>query len=166
MAFTKRKTGPKTTGAGPTNGDILYAGRTADKLSLSAKIYRDAFVREYIKDFDGRGAVIRLGGTHSTAKTRACQLLREPYVATLLDDTIRKLQPTDIVTRGQVMAKMWDLANTAEESGARVTACANVAKMLGMDRVKEEENQAPIGVMLVPMMSVSDWAASAAVAQA
>lgn len=147
----------------------LYESRTAETLCESAKILRDAFCREYIKDFNGRKAMSRLGFAHTdTLRQRASQFLREPYVQQQLDKLLRQLRPEDVVTRGQVMAAMWKEANDyGNEGGVRVSALAHLARMLGMDKGKEEKSsETPIGVMLVPVISIDEWSTSAAAAQA
>lgn len=147
----------------------LYDSRTDESLDEKAKIYRDAFCREYIKDFHGSKALFRLGYTNAkSAPTRACQLLREPYVANRIHELVRQLQPTDIVTRGQVMAKLWEEANDySNEGGVRVQATAHIAKMLGMmDKAKDESDAPSVGVMFVPCSgSPQEWEAAASMAQ-
>jgi hypothetical protein len=147
--------------------DILYENRTAETLSLSARIFRDAFIREYIKDFNATKSLIRLGcENHKAASVQGCQLLREPYVAKKLDETIRQLQPTDVVTRQQVMAGLWEEANSPKNYGdTRVRALAHIGKMLGMGREENQQNTSS-GVMLVPMTASDDWGKIAAAAQA
>ncbi len=131
-------------------------------------LYRDAFVREYIKDFNAKNAMHRLGVEHpTTARNQGGKLLREKYVLQRLDETVRQLQPTDIVSRGQVMSAMWKEANDPLNTGSeRISAIAHCAKMLGMDRTKtEEDTTLPMNVMMIPVMNVEDWAASAIAAQ-
>lgn len=148
----------------------IYDHRTEDNLKEHAKLFRQAFVREYIKDYHAAMALARCGheGSVTTLRNRSSQLLREPYVQCLLDEMVRTLRPEDVVTRQQVMSRMWAEANDpCNTGGERIVACAHVGKMLGMYQDnKEENNQTPIGVMLIPVMDVKDWSASAAQAQA
>jgi Terminase small subunit len=152
---------------GPTHTEELYDARTDANLSEASKIYRDAFVMSYIQDFDVAKALFRIGYTnHKTARSRGCQLIREPYVANKIKETVRSLKETDIVARSEVMARLWEEANNpANEGGTRVQAAAHVAKMLGMMAVKEDKEIAPVGVMLVPCMAVEDWEQAATVSQ-
>lgn len=143
--------------------------RTEEQLTESAKIFRDRFVMEYIKDFRGDLAVIRCGHPNpKSAKTRAYQLLREPYVARKLNDTVRTLRTEDVVQRQEVMARLWEESNNPSNlCGTRVAALAHVAKMLGMFLNKENDNHsAPMGVMFIPCTSPEDWASVAPTAQA
>ena len=134
-------------------------------LTHEERVFRDAFVRSYIQDFNGKNAAIRIGIPALLASAKAAVLLREVYVRVKLMDTVRTLQPSDVVTRGQVMAHMWHLANNAWDDSAKVAATAHVAKMLGMDRAEEKTSEAPANVMFVPVMSIQDWQATALTAQ-
>lgn len=140
--------------------------RTADNLSESARVFRDAFIREYIVDYNGKAALARCGIENPvTAGVRASQLLREPYVAARLSALVRELRPVDVVTRGQVMSAMWKEANTAFLCSSRVAALAHLAKMLGMME-SAEAPAGPIAVMFIPSTSPADWAIAAPAAQA
>lgn len=161
--------GPRAGQPGASQTEELYSSRTDATLSVADKTYRDAFCREYIKDFNATAALARIGCRIKNLRTRASHLLREPYVANKIDELVRRLQPMDVVTRQQVMAQMWKEANDERNFGlARVTACAHVGKMLGMYKAEDEveRHAAPVGVMMIPVMSVTDWQSSAATAQA
>lgn len=147
---------------------IMFEQRTEQTLSEAAKIFRDAFVVSYIVDFRGSDALFRLGfqGEKKQAQVRASALLREQYVAEKLAKTIRELKPSDVVSRGQVMARLWEEANNAFDAGVRVTALAHLAKMLGMmDKVTEVQNAVTLGVMLIPMSDPNDWTTAAQASQ-
>lgn len=162
------KPGPKTDEPGESFTASVIEARTGANLRESAKAFRDAFCREYIKDFSGPSAMVRCGyqGPRTSANTRSCNLLREPYVANKIDELIRQLKPEDIVTRQQVMALMWKEANDQHNPGkVRVAALAHVATMLGMTRPKEDTGSQPIGVLLIPMVAGDDWALLAAASQ-
>lgn len=157
---------------GPTASTFteqVYSERTDETLSVQSKTYRDAFCREYIKDFCSSKALARIGCTYKNLTARGSQLLREPYVANRIDQLVRQLQVADVVQRQQVMARMWQLANDEKAASvAQVAACAHVGKMLGMfkEEKAETENTIPIGVMMIPVLSVDDWQATATTAQA
>jgi len=144
----------------------IYSKRTEETLSQPAKDFRDAFIREYLKDFRADHALARVGfvGATNTLKSRGTKLLKEPYVQSRLDLALRTVSPTDVVTRGQVMGALWKEANDPENSGSeRIAALGHVGKMLGMGR-EEDKDDTPSGVMLVPVFD--DWAAQAANSQA
>lgn len=154
----------------PSNHDfneLRYAARTEETLSETAKVYRDAFCREYIKDFNATQAVIRLGAPDKqSATTKGSILLAEGYVANQIYQLVRQLRPDDVVSRQQVMARMWLEANSDSNEGAtRVKALAHLAKMLGMMEEKKETSTVSSGVMLVPLVDVAEWQQSATIAQ-
>lgn len=151
---------------GASATEVLHSSRD-DSMTEGEKTYRDAFVREYIKDFNGTKAMVRMGYVQKNPGQRASGLLREPYVANRLYELVRQLQPTDVVQRGQVMARMWEEANDDfNPSMVRVAALAHIGKMLGMFKEeRDDSNLQPAGVMLVPCMAIAEWEQSAAVAQ-
>lgn len=157
-------------GPGISFSEELYTGRTEETLSESARIWRDAWCLEYIKDYNGPAALARMGwtGKKSTAATMTYTLIREPYVARKLDALCRQLKVEDVVTRQQVMGRMWEEANSDLNQGkVKVAALAHIANMLGMTKQKDETgNQTPIGVLLVPMHQGDDWSQIATQTQA
>ena len=150
--------------------ELRIMERTEHNLSATELVRRDAFIKEYVKDFSGKNAMLRIGYHNPKhASQVAKDLLKEPYVQQKLDEVVRKLEWTDIVSRQQVMALMWKEANNPiNEGGVRVAAIAHIAKMLGMFQGKGEDagNLMPVGVMMIPVMAASDWEHSAATAQA
>lgn len=162
-----KKPGPKPTAPGPTYTEELYDSRTDATLNEAAKIFRDAFCVQYVIDFRGDLAVIRCGHNNpKTAKVRSSQLLREPYVANKINELVRQLKPEDIVTRQQVMAKMWEEANnTGNQCSTRVAATKHIATMLGMMKQTDTHEVQPMGVMLIPAMTMEEWKQNAAITQ-
>ena len=147
-----------------SNTAIMFEQRTEQTLTESAKIFRDAFVRSYVLDYRGDLALFRLGfeGDAKSARQRASRLLTEQYVSSRLAELVRQLQPSDVVTRGQVMSALWKEANNAFEDGVRVQALAHLGKMLGMmDSASNTPNSMPMGVMVIPMIDASAWSANA-----
>lgn len=148
----------------------VLAARTGENLPSDAKSFRDAFVLEYIKDFNATAALMRLGvgnvANTQHIRNKACQLRREPYVSARIDELLKQLKPTDIVSRNQVLAALWKEANDEDNPGkTRVSALAHLANVLGMTRQKEDTNPQPVGVMVIPMTPQDDWATIAANSQ-
>lgn len=149
---------------GKSQTEELYDSRTAETLPESSKIFRDAFCNSYIIDFNGANALMRISHPSSerTCRVRASQLLREPYVANRIHELVRALKPSDVVQRGQVMARMWQEANDDSNPGkVRVAALAHVANMLGMTKPVEDKGPQAVGVLLIPMTQGDDWSAMA-----
>jgi Terminase small subunit len=142
-------------------------GRTEETLEQAEKDYRDAFVREYLIDFRGDLALVRIGCTDiKKLKQRAYILLHETYVRNEITRRLREISPEDVVKRGQVMAKLWEEANDpCNEGSTRVKATAHIAKMLGMMQNAEAAPRSTPGVMMVPVMSLEDWQQAAQIAQ-
>lgn len=149
--------------------EILYDDRNAN-LTPEAKAYREAFCRQYVIDFNATKALIRCGWSGKNPKVRASQLMREAYVANRIVAIVKNRAETDVVARNQVLAKFWEEANDADNASvARVAALAHIAKMLGMFLGKEKDDneiEDNTGVMGIPVVSVEDWANSAALMQA
>lgn len=143
----------------------MLAARTGENLTQAARTFRDVFVREYIVDFNGIAALRRMGlqNTPAYLSSRSSMLLQEPYVANRLKQLVHELQPSDIVTRNQVLMRLWEEANDYNNRGKdRITALAYIGNMLGMNKTQVEPNTQPAGVLLIPFTSEEDWAMLAA----
>lgn len=139
-------------------------------LAADQRALRDAFVHQYVIDFNGAKALCRAGcpdGNIKSVRAKASQLLGEPYVAVRIAEAIKNMRETDIVSRNQVLARVWEECNDyGNEGSTRVKALMLMAKMLGM--LKELVVDAPAtpqNVMLVPLMSADQWEAAASTAQ-
>jgi Terminase small subunit len=154
---------------GKADSAAIYEGRTEATLTASAKAFRDAFVASYVIDFHAESALVRVGftGSRAHAQTKVSQLLREPYVQNLLHKTIIDRRPEDVVTRQQVMSRMWEEANAPGNPGkVRVAALAHLASMLGMTKALDNSGEGvPVNVMLVPIQAPEEWEAAAKGAQ-
>ena len=94
------------------------------------------FAAEYIKDFNGTQAVLRLGwvqnGDH--ADNIAMKFMAYPAVHEYLGELMHHIDANVIATKALVMNKLWEEANTAKEGGARVNALSKLATYLGLDQ--------------------------------
>lgn len=137
-----------------------FETRTAENLDLQQILFRDKFVQEYLIDFRSDLALARCGVqnlTPASLKSKSYKLIREPYVAQEISRRLQEIRPKDVVKRGQVMAKLWAEANdTGNDGGTRVSACAHIAKMLGMGRDDAPTGKS-LGVMMIPVLSMDDW---------
>lgn len=153
------------------------AAVTGVNLTPDQRALRDAFVRQYVVDFNGSKALVRCGcpcdpdddeKAHAKKlRSYANRLCSEPYVAVRLHEMLGKMRETDVVTRNQVLARVWEEANCDLNSGKeRIAALALIAKMLGMLKdlvIDKPETQT--NVMLVPVMSADQWEHAAAASQ-
>lgn len=131
---------------------------------------RRLFVAEYVKDFNGAAAIMRLGYQVFEPRVVAGQWLREPYTQYILDKFIREAEDVALVTRGEILAGLKREANSygLDSSGAsRVSALGKLAKILGIEITKiEGEVKAVGGVMLVPLGgNPEEWEKNAAKSQ-
>lgn len=125
-------------GFDPKSLDRFTQAALHPELTTSEREIRDAFVREYLEDYNETEATIRIGFMASFAKDYAGKFMSEPYVlqkikereATLgieTDDDRRKLQ---------ILAGLRREANyrgSGASHSARVNALTNLAKLYGME---------------------------------
>ena len=93
------------------------------------------FVSEYLKDFNGRQAAIRAGYSPQSAEKTAYRLLKEPSIKELVAEQIRAKVARSSVTSDWIVAQLKNEAQFDGEGfshGARVTALATLAKIMGM----------------------------------
>lgn len=137
------------------------ARRTEENLTPKMKERRDRFIAEYLVDFNGPRAIIRAGGSYTTAEKISSQFLHEPYVLKKIRETIDLLEEKNIINRQRVLAMLVREANYTGQGashGARVSAASKLASILGMDAPIKVEGKFAHGVMLVPMTSSKeDW---------
>ena len=132
------------------------------------------FVYEYVKDFNGKQAVLRLGwnATSNTASVQAAKWLNEPYVQYYLQEFIRKADEKAIIERNEVLFGLKREANNFTpydgSSASRVAALSSLAKILGMQITKVEGTMTHRGgVIPIPVVgSLDDWEKQSKKAQA
>lgn len=112
------------------------ANCTESKMQSSAKLKRQAFVREYLYDFNGTQAGLRCGFPKPSAAKKACEWLREPYVQQLIKEYTEGKDEEHLVTRNTILAGLLKEANFAGHNAshaARVAAFSKLGKFLGME---------------------------------
>ena len=132
-----------------------------NKLLEPERRLMEKFCREYLKDLNGAAAVLRMGYKWKSGyKQRAWTFLEQPYVQYYLSHLSAKLDEKSIITRGEIILGLKREANYFEADSthsARISAFRTLAKILGMDLVKTDENE-QAGVMVVPLGgSVDEW---------
>lgn len=102
-------------------------------LSESARMQRDAFVLEFVIDFNGIRAASRCGSTDPVAMWRRME--RCPYVQRAVGRALDKWEASARVTRDHVVAGLWREANDFinGSSGSRVAALGRIAKIMGIE---------------------------------
>lgn len=137
-----------------------------DYVSENKKSARRLFVAEYIKDFNGTKAVMRLGWGYNDPAGTAFSWLQEPYTQFLLDQHVATCDAESLVTKNKVLGGLLREANSysLDSSGAsRVSAWGKLAKIKGMEITKVEIDKVAPGVMFVPLGSTpEEWEKNAA----
>lgn len=156
------------------------ASRTEENLSPKAKDRADRFVLQYLRDFNATQAFIRTqveegkpyeDVDYNYAMNQGYQMTRWPYVAQKIQEAIEVAEEKNIVTRAEVLYGFKREAHymgMGSSHGARVGAWTALAKVLGMEQKKLEQNLAMKGgIMVVPATeSLSSWEERAQAAQA
>lgn len=158
--------------AAPELSDRFEPGELYDfsYLQPKTKAVRELFVAEYLKDFNGSAALLRLGVNYTQPTVVANRWLKEPYTQFLLSKVIDEVKEDSLVTRNRVIASLIREANNhgLDCSGAsRVSALGKLTKILGMEIDKSEiDVRVQGGIMLVPLANnAADWELNAAEAQ-
>lgn len=102
-------------------------------LSESARALRNAFVSEFIKDFNGIRAASRVGASDPVALWRRME--RCSYVQRAVGRALDKWEAGSMVTRDHVVAGLWREANDfiSGNAGSRVAALGKLAKVMGLE---------------------------------
>lgn len=147
------------------------AQRTCSNLTPKMKARRDAFIDQYLIDFNGPAAYTRATGIVSTAAKMSNQYLREPYVQRRIAEVMSILDHEKVYSNGLVVARLIEESNyhgLGASHGARVSALLGVARIKGMftDNVHVKKDVTVRGgVMLVPVSSPQEWGSMAEQAQ-
>lgn len=156
---------------------IVEADESADFINFddikpAVKLMRQAFAREYLKDFNATQAVLRMGYKYgrTTASTKGSQWLNDAYTQHYIAELIEKADEKTIVSRNRVLAGLLRESEYFGEDGgaaSRISALRSLAKILGMEITKIEGNMTiGGGVMAIPLSgSPEEWEKAAQVAQ-
>lgn len=148
----------------------------APELSQQEMQLRDRFVKEYLLDYDGTAAAMRIGFGESFAGTYAQKFLQEPYTlqqikkaeTALADDPDAESEAIKRRVQAALLREAYYNGPGASHA-ARVNALSKLAIIHDMDaptKIKAEvENRG--GVMMVPgIADVDEWSKIAGAAQA
>jgi hypothetical protein len=103
-------------------------------LSVTGKLKRDAFVLEFLIDFNGPLAATRAGVVgEDSAFNFWRSMMRCPYVQRLISAKMSEWEAATVVTRNSVIAVFWREANDYIHGNAasRVSAARELAKIMG-----------------------------------
>lgn len=147
------------------NGYKIDETRTEHNLREASKIRRRMFVSHYIKTTNAAASAVFAG--FKSPGTKGAQLLREPYVQNLIQESLNKLELDSIMTQQEILFRFKEEANNqgAGNQTARIAALAHIAKIQGM-MIERQELTVSSGVMVVPVMQPpEEWEELAAKAQ-
>lgn len=168
------------------------ARRTEENLTPAMKHRRDVFIREYIRDFNGAQAWLRMKAevdpedahkhySPAQAAEHAYQLKNEPYVAKRIAELVDSLEAANMISQQRVLAMLIrdaELQGIGAKHAARVSAQKVLVDVLGMSSqakaaAARTEGAGGAGgprggVMVVPAVAgtADEWEAAAAEAQA
>ena len=122
----------------------METSQFATALTETERNMRDRFVNEYLEDFDAVSALVRCGYAIQFAKDYAPRFMAEPYTLNRVKERQLEIgvQTDDDIHRRRIIAKLYREAdNMASNGGSRVSALAQLSKILGIEApVKTETN--------------------------
>lgn len=99
----------------------------------SDRPFKNAFVNEYLKDFNAIQSCLRLGVKKTKVKSTSKKLLADPYIVDLLLIKIRTMDEGDIVTRSEIINNIKRIALVSDNEDIRLKAWGKLAKLSGME---------------------------------
>ena len=124
----------------------LDAAMMAPGLSEPERQFRDAFVREYLKDYNAISAALRMGFAGTYAADYAKKLMFEPYVQRKISEAEEADDYTkDPEAQKRQIFKMLKREATYSGAGsthsARVAALSKLSSFLGMDAPTKTQSE-------------------------
>ena len=113
--------------------DVIKGWAEGRALSASARVQRQAFVNEFMKDFDGVKACVRLGASDPVVMWR--RLNRCAFTQRLISKHLEEWEASATVTRNKLVAVLWREANDFIHGTAatRVAAATKLGKLMGYE---------------------------------
>lgn len=146
----------------PTTSQWTWA-QMEPELTAQEKELRNAFVDQYLVDYDPIRAALRIGFSSAFAEQYAKRFMDESYVAKRisamqgvdLDEDAAKAYDSKMIRNSLVK----ELNNPYTTGSARVAAVVALMKYHGIDsKTKEKEDGDRSGMMIVPAIAnVDDW---------
>lgn len=107
---------------------------TEPELSEREKALRDAFVAQYVIDYDAVTAAIRLGFKSSIAATYAARFMEEPYVQRKIVEHERGATGDIPTVIKSSLLREATYKGAGSSHSARVSALTQLSKIEGMDK--------------------------------
>lgn len=129
----------------------------------------EAFITEYLKDFDEYNAGLRMSWPRAGLSQRVRSVLYSSAVQARLQERVDALHVSELSTPGRIVMRLLQEASSPTNKGAtRVAALRSLREVYKIDATKPKGKQGSVrgGVMLVPTATLEDWEAAAAKQQA
>jgi len=140
------------------------------KMHPQSRLVREAFVAEYMFDFNPRAAAIRAGFRGSVATDAAKTFLEEPVVQRMIRERMQSFNASTEITLARISAEYLKQAtrtDSAASHAASVNALEKLSKLHGLGEANAPETQINLGgIMVVPAIPDADsWEAQATQSQ-
>lgn len=112
-----------------------------------------SFVREWLKDENGKQAYLRIKShvKDATAEVEASKLLRNPKVKVVIDKEKKKLSKKALITRERLvnmLLEVYSMSIEEKQGAAANQAVANIAKMCGLNEPDRFEGKFDFGALV------------------
>lgn len=155
-----------------SQGPYLRATDHFERMKPKERILREAFVTEYMFDYNPLTAAFRVGFKGASARSAAKRLMNEPGVQRLIRERMQEFDAESQISAQRILAGLLKEA-TREGPGsshaARVGAWTNLAKIMGAGGDDDDASvKIPGGVMLIPATpeNIDQWQKGAQASQA
>jgi hypothetical protein len=145
-----------------------------NKIPAYRRHFMERYVLEYLKDFNGKQAILRTGflGTEEEATRKSRQLLQHPYVSWYMFNIMAQAEELAIISKNEMVFRLkQEACDPANKGGERVAALAKIAQVLGFDAPRKVELSGDLrtpGVMVLPLLegeTIEEWEAKSEKAQ-
>ena len=99
------------------------------------KFIKDAYVNEYLKDFNEVQAAHRIGIEESKIKAFVNAMVNDQYVRNLIREKMRTMDESTIVTRSEILNHLKHIAFTTPSEDMRFKTWSKLAKLMGMETI-------------------------------
>lgn len=125
------------------------------------------FVRHYLRTFNAVAAGHEAGYSAASCRGYVYKLVQMPHIRAMIEEGIRKMEHTDLVTRSQIFHQLWlEGVNPKNKGFERIAALSQLAKYMGMAKIEDTKPDVASNVMFIPAVSLQDWEAQAQQMQA
>lgn len=162
--------------AEPSRYAQRLAGKEARGYTAQEIAKREAFIREFVKDWSVKNAAIRAGIPAAGASKQGSELMNEKYVQKRINEYIESIDEEVLIDRKKVIVGLMKEATNfgpGSSSNARVQAWKVLGKYLGMEITNVNVDITHKGnVMIIPgvgsdgrVIDAEEWSAVAAESQ-